>query len=151
MKCDLCGKEAELYKTKIEKTVLDVCDNCKKFGQVLEKVRTTAEIYEAQKVRKSSKEVQEQVVSDYALKIKNAREQLGLSQEDFALKINVKKSLLQSIESGRIELSLDLAKKLEKILKITLTEEDRNDYRPPDITESPGFTIGDILKDKRKK
>ena len=44
-------------------------------------------------------EILQVIVDDYAEKIKNAREKLGLKQKDFAKKINLKESLIHKIET----------------------------------------------------
>ena len=51
---------------------------------------------------------------DYAKRIKNARTNSKLNQEQFAQKLNEKPSLLRRIESGKVEPTIKLAEKIEK-------------------------------------
>ena len=97
-----------------------------------------------------SKEIVDIIVSDYAKRIRQAREKLGLTQKDFAMKISEKESVLHKLETGAIEPSIETAKKLEKTLKIKLVEqrEEENEVVQAGKKEAEGFTIGDMLKKK---
>jgi len=153
MRCDLCSKEGQLFNTKIEGAYLDVCEACSKYGVIIDQVRTDSEvkgIEKAKRARMRNKPTQETVVPDYDTKIKRAREEKGLSQEEFAGAVSEKKSLIQNIESGRIVLSIELAEKLEKFLRIRLLELDDEEYKMPMSTTTENMTIGHLIKDKRK-
>jgi len=148
----MCGKEDSLFKTEIEGTLLNVCSKCSKFGKVM--ARVEVEIKTEKKQKKISekeepkKEVAFAIVEDYADRIKKAREKSGISQEDFAKKINEKESLVHKIETGHIEPSISLAMKIERFLKIKLIEQYEEKHINKKGTESEEFTIGDILKTK---
>ncbi len=58
--------------------------------------------------------------SDYNHVIKNARELLGLSQEDLGRKINEKPSMISHLEIGSMKPDDQLARKLEHFLKVEL-------------------------------
>ena len=94
----------------------------------------------------------ENILKDYSLRIKNAREKTVKTQEELALDLAEKSSILQKVESGHQEPSLKLARKLEQFLKIqlvqkdeTVTEDDVQDYR----SSSTGVTIGDVITFKK--
>jgi len=155
MQCDLCGSKSELYKALVEGTELNVCGKCSKFGKIIEAIKTEKEEKKNQKEQKKKKKKEEMpdkeilqvIVPDYAQLIKNAREKLNLKQEDFAKKINEKNNLIHLIETGKFEPNIDLARKLEKFLKIKLVEEHeeiRLGERKKDKPET--FTIGDFIK-----
>lgn len=156
MQCDMCGKETDvLYKTEIEGAVMYVCKECSKFGKVLSVKRSFAEKkkVEKKKERKVEPEVDivEEIVDDYNTIVKNAREKRGLKQEELAKKISEKVSLIQKIETGDIEPSIKVARKLEKFLKIKLIETIRLEKTKPKTTKESGkLTIGDIIEVKKK-
>ena len=149
--CNICGIKSELYQTLIEGTELNVCMKCSKFGKVIKKVKTEEEKKDIKKQESilPEKEIMQLIVSDYAGLIKNAREKLNLKQEDFAKKINEKQNLIHLIETSRLEPSIDLAKKLEKALKIKLIEE-YEETGTENVKKDSGetFTIGDFIKVK---
>lgn len=149
--CDLCGKESELYKTLIEETELNVCKKCSEFGRVLGKIRTEhvkEKKKKEKKIKPIEKEVIQIIVPNYSRLIKEAREKLNLKQEDFAKKINEKQNLIHLIETSKFEPSINLAKKLEKFLKIKLVEEHEEIREDKKETKTDTFTIGDFIKVK---
>ncbi len=147
MQCELCGKSTELFTAMVEGTQLRVCAGCGKFGNVLRKVPLVPAHRPA--VRRETGPV-EQIVSDYAQRIRAAREKQGLTQQDFAKHITLKESLVHKMETGQFEPPLDLARKLEKLLHITLVElYVASDTLATKEEPRPGLTIGDILKLKK--
>jgi uncharacterized protein (TIGR00270 family) len=149
MQCELCGKDTELFMAMVEGTQLRVCAGCGRFGKVLRKVQMpTAAKAQA---RVSSEPVQvEHVVSDYGQKIKAAREKRGMTQLDFSKLVTVKESLIHKMETGHFEPPIDIARKMEKILHITLVEmrEEVGIVASEKKEKSEGMTIGDIMKMK---
>ncbi|MFC1801167.1 multiprotein bridging factor aMBF1 [Nanoarchaeota archaeon] len=151
MNCDLCGKETKLFKAEVEGTEMMVCKNCASFGQLkepLEKPAKKVHQFSKRERKEPALETAETIISDYAQKIRQAREKMGLSQEDFAKKINEKESLLHKMEVGSFEPSLVLAKKLEKLLGIKLIQKTEEKKIPLPKGSSEGFTIGDLMKSK---
>ncbi len=150
MMCDMCGKEAELFKTEIEGTMLNVCETCAKFGTIIEKVKKPVETELKPTTKTIEEEIIDVVVDDFAQKIKNRRERLKLKQEELAKKLNIKESLLHHIESGKFMPSIELAEKIEKFLKIRLIEQymEQGGRRAPSKPEE--VTIGDLIKIKKR-
>ena len=90
-----------------------------------------------------------EVVPDYAQRVKRARERLGWTQRMLAQKAKVSENVIKRIEAGTLTPSIDLAKRLEKILGIKLLEpvvEEGEEYSG----EKGGFylTLGDIAEIK---
>lgn len=155
MGCDMCGVEDQLFKTEVEGSILNVCEQCGKYGKVISRIKTEEEIKHEEKRRirfekEKKEEPVEMVVENYASLIKNSREKMNLKQEDLAKKINEKESLIHHIESGKTEPSIKLAKKLERFLRIKLIEFEILDFTPEKHESSAGLTIGDLIKVKNK-
>ena len=151
MRCELCGAEGNLFRAKVEGTELNVCSNCGKFGKVLEPVRNKKEIAEkkTEKIEKTE-EYLEMIVSDFSKIIREKREGLGLNQKDFAKKISEKESFLHKMETGELKPSIDIARKLERLLGIKLVEEYKEEHDKGANVKSDTLTIGDFVKIKRR-
>ena len=113
MQCDLCGKEGSTVQASIEGVNMTVCRDCGKFGKIIDAPKRTQPKFKRE-IREL--ETSNVVVLDIAQKIRSAREQKGLNQEDFAKLVNEKASIIHKIESGSFKPSIPLAKKLEKFL-----------------------------------
>jgi len=93
-----------------------------------------------------------EIVSDYAKKIRNARMNKKLNQEQFAQKLNEKPSLLRRIESGKVEPTIKLAKKIEKVYgtKLLRKADDVAVNTKNYMKRKGGSTLGDIAFIKKK-
>ena len=91
------------------------------------------------------------VVKDAGKIIRGKREEMGLKQIEFAKKLNEKESVIQGWETGKLKPSIPKAKKLERILKVTLTEEIEDADESPTTKKAKGgaLTIGDLIKVKK--
>ncbi|MBU0930288.1 MAG: TIGR00270 family protein [Nanoarchaeota archaeon] len=145
--CSICSRNSELRDVLIEGSIIQVCDNCSKYGNVIE---VKPKIIERKIIKLRVEEENELIVPDYFEKIKNAREKLNMRQEELAAKINEKSSLIHSIETGHLVPTMAIAKKLENILSIKLI-----DYYKIDSAQSKidfgnnSMKIGDLLKLKK--
>ena len=146
--CDMCGASDVLYKTEIEGSFLKVCKRCSSYGKVMARVKVPVEIPRKEKVEEPI--IIQFINPEYSNLIKQGRERLNLKQEEFAKKISEKESLIQKLEGGQIEPSIELAQKLERFLKIELIEEYKDiptSSQKKDAGE--GLTIGDLIKIKK--
>ncbi len=153
MQCEMCGTDEQLYKVKIEGTVMNVCKGCSGHGNVMEVVRGVVEEEMPKRFARQEMEREEVVtgvVSDFASIIRKKREGLGLSQKDFAQKIMEKESVVQNLESGGLEPSLKLAGKLERVLGIKLVEEYAESFEGGEKVEAEEMTLGDAIKIKKR-
>ena len=153
--CDMCGKEAKLFKTDVEGSILNLCKECSKFGKVISVLKEEKKEVK-KKVKKEIKigqpkeeEFISTIVPDYGGIIKKKREQLGIKQEDFAKKINEKKALIHKIETNQFEPPMGLVRKIEKFLHIKLIEYQELKLGKVDKTKGEHFTIGDFVKIKK--
>ena len=151
MNCEMCGKETEdLFTAVIEGTNLKVCERCTKHGKIIEKIKPSVLPKKIKKIvqpKEHEIEIVEAVVDDYAKKIRDARSKAGMTQKEFAKKINEKESLLHKMETGAFKPSIPAAKKLQKMLRIKLIEErEEEEIEMPKEKKGEALTIGDILK-----
>lgn len=146
MGCDMCGKEGELFRAVIEGTEMNVCSRCAAFGKVLPRIRKV-EVVLKKPIPK--KETIERLSEDFSNIIRGGREKLGLTQEEFALKLNEKESIIHKIETGHIQPSIALARKIEKFLKISLVESEEIENSPVQKQKADGLTLGDFIKVKK--
>lgn len=157
--CEMCGtQKGPFFKGIVEGTQMNVCSACMRYASSAkrEKEQLTKKQQfklEKKREREEAQEAEEHVekieliVTDFAQRIKNAREKNKLKQEELAKKLAEKESLLHTFESGKRKPSFALARKLEKALGITLIEtvEDKKPQRKR-VSLSGGMTIGDLLK-----
>lgn len=62
------------------------------------------------------------VVDDFANRIKELRQQQGLSQEKFALKIDMDRTYYASVEAGKRNVSIKNIKKIADGFEVSLEE-----------------------------
>lgn len=144
MECELCGKNAELVRAKIEGTVISVCANCSRLGKT---------ILEAKPVQmKARPEIRIDTIEinpRFADIIKTAREKAGLTREQLAEKVGEKFAVIERAEHGHRPTDT-ASHKIEKALGITLLGYEQRDVK--DIrSSSKDLTIGDMAIIKKKK
>ncbi len=144
--CELCGKAAPLFRAMVEGSELNVCAACGKYGKMLQ--RPVMRVAQKAPVQKAP-EPSEVVVSDYAQRIRSAREKSGMTQKEFALKLNEKESIIQKVENGLFVPPIDMAKKLERLLRIKLVEVEQEEEVSAGKKGSGPLTIGDIINLKK--
>ena len=162
IECPLCGgKIWKAQRVIIEGAKLTVCQSCAQHGtKIIQKEKlkyNKAPLSQRAKTGSTKKTFQSretsiEIVPDYAKKIRNARMNKKLNQEQFAQKLNEKPSLLRRIESGKVEPTIKLAKKIEKVYGTILLR------KADDVTVNTknymkrkgGSTLGDIAFIKKK-
>jgi putative transcription factor len=151
--CDMCGTNGQLNKIRIEGTIMNVCPNCAKFGESLEPTMKMTSTSSFRRVTPQPKPtVNETVVENASQLIKQAREKLGLKQIDLSKKLNLRESVVQQFESGHTIPTIDIVKKFQQGLGITLisTQVTEEAYTK-NYEQSQTFTIGDMIKKSMKK
>ncbi|MFA6461373.1 MAG: multiprotein bridging factor aMBF1 [Candidatus Woesearchaeota archaeon] len=150
--CEMCGKQGNLVIAEVEGVELKVCPLCAKHGIIKSKSSQFSSRFSKDSSFKKE-EMEEKVVPYYARLIKEAREQRGLNQEDFARFLNEKVSITSKWESGSMSPNIESAKRLQRILNVSLImreeqgEEIKQDKRRPgDDT----LTLGDFIKIKKR-
>ena len=162
----MCGKNVTFTKkVTIEGVSLDVCSECAKFGIEAKKETAKKEEPAAKPIITQRLEVRErrgkprdiyesgmreELVDDYAARIRNARSKKGMSQKDLAMKLNEKLTVLSKIEAGDMRPDDKFVAKLEKELGIKLKE------KPAEVLagkEGPkaSLTLADLIKMQKDK
>ena len=119
--CELCGCQitGEVIPVVVENVVMNVCRPCSKHGKPY---------VSKKKERKPVKDLftfnLPSVREDYSKLIKEARERLGLTQDELGGKIAQGGSVVKLLEQSKFKPDQALAKKLEQLLGISLFEEE---------------------------
>ena len=161
MICELCGKNVTFCKkVTVEGVQLEVCAECSKFGieakrkeeekesapkpviaqrlEVREKRSRPRDIYEAG--------MREELVDDYASRIRDARSKKGMTQKDLAMKINERVTVLSKVEAGDMRPDDALVSKLTKELGIVLKEKVPEVLSQKSGRGSGSLTLADLIK-----
>jgi len=145
LNCELCGSSirGDVQVVNIDGGVFRVCKGCSKFGTAARVPKPVARPQSSSSAvgfvpRTSNVSIKSRAPSpggpssnfyddeemvlreDYSKVIKNARELLGIKQDELGMKINEKPSVISHLEAGSIKPTDALARKLEHFLKIEL-------------------------------
>jgi putative transcription factor len=146
LNCELCGSNirGEVQVINMDGGVFRVCKGCSKFGTAARVPKPAARPQQAVGGSGFGSRVASSVSvrprsppspsapsnyygdedmmlrEDYSKAIKNARELLGIKQDELGMKINEKPSVISHLEAGSIKPTDALARKLEHFLKIQL-------------------------------
>lgn len=108
---------------------------------------------QSKKTSETIPETNLELVENFDSKVKQAREKLGIPQEELGKKINEKASVIKKIEAGKMRPDNALATKLERFLKIKLlapvSEEKLSQIKTPKLA-SRELTLGDLIKLNKK-
>ncbi len=163
MECEICGKpvpENNPIRAKIEGSVMVVCKECSKLGTV-QKTPPKPKFVKQKKTKRPTTtrnrpysrndEPTEELIEDFSIEVRKAREANNWSRETLGKKINERVSVINRIETGKMTPDTKLTKKLEKTLNIKLLEKvDNVDLNQFINTSSGERTLGNIMKIKRK-
>ncbi|MHA2035633.1 MAG: multiprotein bridging factor aMBF1 [Promethearchaeota archaeon] len=165
--CQICGSIiwGKGQRVILEGARITVCHNCAQHGTKIHKPTSYTygktpiqkKPYASPKRPKIKPQIVEEIeiVSDYAKRVRNARNKLGLNQDQFAQKLNEKPSLIRRIETGKAEPTVKLAKKIQNLYSVQLlTKSDETDYNVQEskfMKKSSGSSLGDIAFIKKKK
>ncbi|MDI3502159.1 MAG: putative transcription factor [Archaeoglobi archaeon] len=149
MQCEICGREvSNLKKVRVGRALMNVCDRCAHLGEEVHETRVETP-RRAPPKRSVAEMPVEDIIPNYSEVIREARERLGLSQEELARKIKEKVSLIRKIERGELTPEEKVARKLEKELGIKLME--RIESPKIEKKELPStLTLGDVVVVRRK-
>jgi len=173
--CEMCGAESSsLTTTKVEGAELELCDECSDFGTEVrtESSSSTSTKYSTSSSSSSSSssgssttggsgsagsggtrprdmfDDMDELAADYDDRIRSAREERGLSQDELAQELNEKASLIRKLERGDMLPSDAVQTKLERELDISLSEGAGDGDADWSGGSSTTTTLGDVVKRK---
>ncbi len=151
--CEMCGKISNLLTTDIEGSILRVCAECANYGQVR---RASSEgMYRRGPVKQMPQEEFE-VVGNFSTLLRHERTKRGLTQTDFARLLAEKDSVVAKWEVAAIKPDLDVARRVGKILGLTLVVKQNGvavekAELPVPKRGATEFTLGDFVKVRKRK
>ncbi len=151
--CDICGNPPVRAQIMIEGAKLLACARCMKGGKILHRFDDEPSPINPNATVTTSTKSTEEIIEDYGKTILNAREKKGLTVVTLAEKIKEKETYIHGIEHERFSPSLEVARKLEKELKIKLVEK-MSDVLSPSAPQSRSFstpTLADMVDKKKKR
>ncbi len=153
MHCELCGREIRRgYLIRIEGATLIACSDCAERGEIIRPIYEEERPRTGGERRAAAEEERVLVlVEDYGRKIREARERAGMDVKTLAQRLGVKETTLRKIEEGKLTPPDDVARRLERLLGITLYEEIVVEYRGGEEEEEPTLTLGDVVKLRWKR
>ena len=163
MECEICGKpvpDNNPIRAKIEGSVMVVCKECSRLGKI-QKAPPKPKFVKQNKTKRPAstrnrsysrrEEPTEELIEDFSMEVRKARERKDWSREDLGKKINERVSVINRIETGKMTPDTKLTQKLEKALNIKLVEKvDSVDLNQFVSSSSGERTLGNIMKIKRK-
>jgi putative transcription factor len=127
--CEICGSslKAGPNKVEIDGAIMIVCNTCARLGKpvggpLVREARPNP-IRSAFRPAASTRGPPAEefdVDPDYNVKIRQAREKLGLSQEDLGRMLNEKLSVVRMVESKKLKPDVVLTRKFMHYLKVNL-------------------------------
>ena len=153
--CEVCGMEIKgpAYRAEVDGVEMTLCPSCyyklSRSGRAKLVRRRGGEKRRVARPRRPRIEMYD-LVSDYDARIRSAREARGWSTRVLAQKLRISEAMLKKIEAGRMRPTIDLARRIEKLLKIELLVpsevEAEEEYTGPPPTS---LTLGDIVVVRR--
>jgi len=149
VECEICGKKVEkVFVAEIEGVVLKVCEECSKSGKILNVIDDKKKNKPVTKTQKLNYEEDYELIENYGMLIREARNQAGLSIEELARIVGEKSSYIRKIEKEEIRPSEKIISKLEKILRIKLTEKLEEKIEKQEKEDKMRLRIADVVEIK---
>ena len=154
MQCELCGRECDCKPAMVDGVRMMLCPGCMRHGKGITvkpesavarkpdfgriKRHKTVDVY---------KDMSKELISNWNIIIKNAREKKDLTREQLGFRIGERTVTIAKIENGDLRPSDKLVEKLEKELDIKLVEEvDKTPSYAMGSHSSGSLTLGDFIK-----
>lgn len=161
----MCGRAGKTRRVLIDKTAMNVCDDCAKFGTptgsagggASDVAPNVAEGLERRKRRMgtrkdvfSSDKMALELADDFGDRIQTARQKKGWTREDLGSRIKQPVNVVGQYEAGTLNPPDEVAKRIEKTLGITILEKVDGGVPTKRGGAGRGLTLGDMLKGARK-
>lgn len=172
MNCDICGRQIQGKPNRIvvEGARMTVCGSCARLGTPYQEPKVTAAIPRTVAARPAPlislhpvpprpadrrvpREVQELDLADnYPHIIQKGRRKHKLSQEDLAMKVKERLSIIQKIELGKMAPDMRLARTLEHVLQVKLLVPPSEPPVPKlSTTVTREVTLADVARIRKKE
>jgi len=156
--CELCGApiKGNGITVSYEGSIITVCQSCytkiKKSAKIVDKIEKKEEKKKIKtSLPKLSTEVELEVVDEYYKIIKEARERLGLTQQQLAQQLKVSENIIKRFEAGKLKPTLQQAKQLEKILNVKLLVPVEEGEEEEGGEKDFWLTLGDVAQIREGK
>lgn len=155
----MCGHDAAVgYRVRLEGGLVSACEACSGSGEIVSKVSVgavkpkrkpeapkTADVI-VDDVPESKARLEFDLVDDYGIKVKNAREKRDWTQDDLGKLVNETHSMIHRIELGKLEPTAHLARKLESKLGIRILSAHTEEVEPSKAkVAEKDLTLGDMI------
>ncbi|MDY6761679.1 MAG: multiprotein-bridging factor 1 family protein [Candidatus Nanohaloarchaea archaeon] len=144
--CEMCGEAADLKRTRVEDATLDLCEDCREVGEVVD-TPSSGSATASTSSRPSTPD--EDVLPGYGNRVKQAREARDLSVQALAEELKEKTSVVRRVESEKLTPDRGLAGKFERALDIEIYGTPPQGNDASSSTDSGGQTIGDVADVRR--
>lgn len=171
--CDICGRETQVFRYRIEGAEVVACASCGRHGTLIEdksqsnsKNQTFRGSYpklkmdqrpaskpKVQSQQNYSKKGEKVLIEHYGRVITSTRDKMGITRQELAKSLFIRETLLAKIESENIRPKDEVIKKIEKALNISLFEESTEvaSQFTNQQTNSRSMTLGDFATIRKKK
>jgi len=164
--CEVCGREivGKPARSLVEGATLIVCRNCASLGKELpgfpDRPRPQRAVAPGPgsrprpPIESLPRSIEESdLVDDYPRVVKQAREKMGLSQQELAFRAKEKLTVIQKIELEKMLPTMRLTRELEHILRVKLLVPKQEIEVPtpsPSLTSTAEATLGDVALVRQK-
>ena len=167
MRCEVCGRKiiGPPFRAMIEGAKMTACNKCVKLGSVFWEAKTEPRLRKVAKRLPPAPVLSRrkqpplptgetlELIDDFGMRVRQAREKMGLSHEDLGKKMSEKVSVLRKVESGKMTPDNLLTEKLQHALRIKLLMPVSEPKVPAKALSSrpAAPTLGDIAQVKKEK
>ncbi len=158
MRCEICGNEirGQPHYRIIEGGKMTVCARCTKYGSAeWDPFQPRARPRGRPTPRRPRSEVEAaenlELVEDYGVKIRKARQKMRMTVEDFARKIREKESVIKKLEKEELNPDRKLVRKIKNALNVDILVVEEVSAAPVGAKHSRGRSLGDIMKLSQSK
>ena len=170
--CEICGRETQVHKYRIEGAEMIACASCGKHGTLIEdrsphpkasSFKSSSSTVPSKSFTPkpkdnfqrnySNKKADKVLVENYGRVITAARDKMGITRQELAKSLFIRETLLTKIEAGNIRPADEVIKKIEKALNIVLFEESSEVVTQYSNQQAPtrNMTLGDFATIRKKK
>lgn len=155
--CEVCGRALRggSHEVFVEGATVRVCKECYERISGGKRVQGAARPPSPPaRVRASvrrKEQVEYELVENFGEVVRQAREKMGWTVQALAARLMESEGVVRRIEQGRLRPTIELARKLERILKVKLLQPVAEEAPPPHVEKAQDLTLGDIAHVRTRK